>query len=143
MDQNNQLNEFINAITETKKVWLLQAMPGMFAMLEDKNGNSYVPLWSSESDAKNAATEDWANYFIEYMDFPELESWLRELGNDQINIAVSPDEEGKIIALNALDFRKWVKNYVVKPFKEEGEDDEDDLEDLYGDGWAEEWPEEK
>ena len=52
MIMENKLKQFINAILETRKVWLLEAKEGFFAMLEDNDGASYVPLWESEELAE-------------------------------------------------------------------------------------------
>lgn len=132
----NELEQFINAIQETRKIWLLQAMEGMFAMLEDSNGNWYVPAWETEEKAMKAATGDWAGYHVTEMGFSELKHWLRELSRDEIDIAVSPEKDGQITAIASANFRKWVEQYADDSYKEE--DDEDDDFD-YGDGWAEEW----
>ena len=132
----NELEQFINAIQDTRKVWLLQAMEGMFAMLEDSNGNWYVPAWESEDKAAQAASGDWSGYHVTEMGFSELKHWLGELSRDEIDIAVSPVKDGQITAIASANFRKWVEQYADNSYKEE-DDDEDDFD--YGDGWAEEW----
>lgn len=132
----NELEQFINAIQDTRKVWLLQAMEGMFAMLEDSNGNWYVPAWESEDKASQAASGDWSGYHVTEMGFSELKHWLGELSRDEIDIAVSPEKDGQITAIASANFRKWVEQYADNSYKEE-DDDEDDFD--YGDGWAEEW----
>lgn len=132
----NELEQFINAIQDTRKVWLLQAMEGMFAMLEDSNGNWYVPAWESEDKAAQAASGDWSGYHVTEMGFSELKHWLGELSRDEIDIAVSPEKDGQITAIASANFRKWVEQYADNSYKEE-DDDEDDFD--YGDGWAEEW----
>ena len=90
----NKLEIFINAILETKKVWLLEAKEGFFAMLEDNDGASYVPLWESEELASKAAQGDWEGYTVADMGFSELIHWLKELAADEIDIAVSPMADG-------------------------------------------------
>ena len=132
----NELEQFINAIQATRKVWLLQAMEGMFAMLEDSNGNWYVPAWESEDKAAQAASGDWSGYYVTEMGFSELKHWLGELSRDEIDIAVLPEKDGQITAIASANFRKWVEQYADNSYKEE-DDDEDDFD--YGDGWAEEW----
>lgn len=129
----NILETFTSAILETRKVWLLQAMEGMFAMLEDSDGNSYIPVWQSEELAKNAAVEDWENYSVTEMGFSELVVWLKELSQDEIDIAVAPEKDGEITAIASANFRKWVKPYADDSYKEEKEDDDDDFD--YGEGW--------
>ena len=132
----NNLETFLNAILETRKVWLLQAREGFFAMLEDNSGDSYVPIWESEAMALKAAKGDWEGYTVTDMGFSELEHWLKELANDEIDIAVSPEKEGEVTALSSANFRKWVKQYSDNSYKEE-DDDDDDFD--YGEGWAEPW----
>lgn len=108
-------------------------MEGMFAMLEDSDGNSYIPVWQSEELAKNAAVEDWENYSVTEMGFSELVVWLKELSQDEIDIAVAPEKDGEITAIASANFRKWVKPYADDSYKEEKDDDDDDFD--YGEGW--------
>lgn len=135
----NKLEQFINAILETRKVWLLEAKEGFFAMLEDNSGDSYIPIWESEELAQKAAQGDWEGYTVTTMGFSELAQWLKELANDEIDIAVAPEAEGEITAIPSHKFRTWLKPYDDRSFKDK--DDEADLDDDfdYGDGWAEPW----
>ena len=136
----NKLENFINAILETRQVWLLEAKEGFFAMLEDSEGDSYVPVWESEESAKKAAQGDWSGYTVTTMGFSELQQWLKELANDEIEIAVAPEADGEITAIPSTKFRNWLKPYDDHSYKEK--DDESDLDDDdfdYGDGWAQPW----
>ena len=130
-----RLEQFINTIRETRKVWLLQAREGFFAMLEDSDGDSYVPIWESEESAKKAAQGDWEGYTVADMGFSELKHWLKELAIDEIDIEVAPEQDGEIMALASANLRKWLEPYADNSYKEE--DDDDDFD--YGDGWAESW----
>ena len=143
---------FLNAILETRRVWLLEAREGFFAMLEDNHGNSYIPVWENEESALNNAAGDWAGYTTTYMGFSELEHWLKELAQDEIDVAVSPEKEGEITALASANFRKWVKQYSDNSYKEPDEEEEEDESNIvetqygpddkafdYGDGWAQPW----
>jgi hypothetical protein len=132
----NKLEQFLKAILETRKVWLLEAKEGFFAMLEDNNGVSYVPLWESEELAAKAAQGDWAGYTTTSMGFSELQHWLKELASDEIDIAVSPEKDGEITAIPSYKFGKWLKPYDDHSYKEQ-DDEEDDFD--YGDGWAQPW----
>lgn len=132
------LETFLDKIAETRKVWLLEAMTGMFAMLEDADGNSYIPVWETEELAKKAAKEDWDSYEVTEMGFSELAVWLKELSRDEIDIAVSPEKDGEIMAIASSNFRKWVKPMADDSYKEES-DDEDEEDFDYGEGWAEKW----
>ena len=96
-----KLEQFINAIRESRKVWLLQAREGFFAMLEDNDGNSYIPLWATEESASKAAQGDWEGYTVSDMGFSELKHWLKELASDEIDIAVAPEQDGEIMALSS------------------------------------------
>lgn len=135
----NTLESFLDAISETRKVWLLEAMTGMFAMLEDSDGNSYIPVWESESLAAKAAVEDWADYKVTEMGFSELAVWLKELSRDEIDIAVSPEKDGQITAIASANFRKWVKPLADDSYQEESDDVNEDDDFDYGEGWAEKW----
>jgi len=131
-----KLEQFINAIRESRKVWLLQAREGFFAMLEDNDGNSYIPLWATEESASKAAQGDWEGYTVSDMGFSELKHWLKELASDEIDIAVAPEQDGEIMALSSAKMRKWIEPYADNSYKEE-DDEEDDFD--YGEGWAEPW----
>ena len=133
------IEPFLETLSETHRVWLLEAMDGMFAMLEDNDGNSYIPVWESEDLARNAAVEDWADYKVTEMGFSELAVWLKELTRDEIDIAVSPEKDGEIIAIASAKFRQWVKPQADDSYHEE--EDEEDLDDGYdyGEGWAQPW----
>ena len=133
----NTLESFLESIAETREVWLLEAMTGMFAMLEDAEGNSYIPVWASEAAAKQAAVEDWSDYEVTQMGFSELAVWLKELSRDEIDIAVAPERDGEIMAIASANFRKWVKPLADDSYHEEPDDEEDDYD--YGEGWAEPW----
>ena len=133
-----RLEQFINTIRETRKVWLLQAREGFFAMLEDNDGNSYIPLWATEESAIKAAQGDWEGYTVSDMGFSELKHWLKELASDEIDIAAAPEKDGEIMALSSANMRKWIEPYADNSYKEKEEDDDDDDFD-YGDGWAQPW----
>ena len=133
----NTLESFLDVISETREVWLLEAMTGMFAMLEDADGNSYIPVWESEASAKKAAVEDWSDYEVTQMGFSELAVWLKELSRDDIDIAVAPEKDGGIMAISSANFRKWVKPLADDSFQEFDDDLDDEYD--YGDGWAEPW----
>lgn len=133
----NKLEQFIASILETRKVWLLEAKEGFFAMLEDNDGESYIPLWESEDLARKAAQGDWEGYTVADMGFSELGSWLKELATDEIDIAVSPEADGEITAIPSYKFRNWLKPYDDHSYKEKDDEEDDDFD--YGEGWAQPW----
>ena len=143
-----KLEKFISTILEARKVWLLEAKEGFFAMLEDNDGEPYMPLWESEAAAARAAQGDWEGYTTTDMGFSELHSWLRELAADDIDIAIAPEADGEITAIPAQKFRSWLKPYDDHSFKDEEEEPgceidtkygPDDKSFDYGDGWAQPW----
>ena len=133
----NKLEQFLKAILEARKVWLLEAKEGFFAMLEDNDGASYVPLWESEELAAKAAQGDWAGYTTTSMGFSELQHWLKELAADEIDIAVSPEKDGEITAIPSYKFRNWLKPYDDHSYKDKDDENDDDFD--YGEGWAQPW----
>ena len=133
----NKLEQFLNSILESRKVWLLEAKEGFFAMLEDNDGEPYIPIWESEDKAAQAAQADWEGYTVTDMGFSELEHWLKELANDDIDIAISPESDGEITAISSAKFRAWVKPHSDNSFKDEDDDEDDDFD--YGEGWAQPW----
>ena len=133
------IEPFLETLSETHRVWLLEAMDGMFAMLEDGDGNSYIPVWESEELARNAAVEDWAEYKVTEMGFSELAVWRTELTRDEIDIAVSPEKDGEITAIASAKFRQWVKPQADDSYHEEEDDEDSDDGFDYGDGWAQPW----
>lgn len=133
------IQPFLDTISQTHQVWLLEAMTGMFAMLEDGDGNSYIPVWESEELARKAAVEDWADYKVTEMGFSELAVWLKELTRDEIDIAVSPEKDGEITAIASANFLKWVKPQADDSYHEDEDDDEPDESYDYGEGWAQPW----
>ncbi len=136
----DKLNQFIASILETRKVWLLEAKEGFFAMLEDNEGEPYIPLWESEALAENAAQGDWEGYTVTDMGFSELYHWLKELAADDIDIAVSPSSDGEITAIPSYKFRGWLKPYDDHSYKEKDDENGGDDDDFdYGEGWAQPW----
>lgn len=133
----DKLEQFIASIKETRKVWLLEAKEGFFAMLEDNDGEPYIPLWESEEQAAKAALGDWEGYTVTDMDFSELSHWLKELAADDIDIAVSPEADGEIVAIPSHKFRNWLKPYDDHSYKEKDDEADDDFD--YGEGWAQPW----
>lgn len=132
-----KLEQFLNSILETRKVWLLEAKEGFFAMLEDNEGEPYMPLWASEEAAAKAAQGDWDGYTVTTMGFSELTHWLKELSADDIDIAVAPGADGEITAIPSHKFRTWLKPYDDHSYKEKDDDNDSDFD--YGEGWAQPW----
>ena len=95
------LKNFITEVKENDLLWLLEAKPGLFAMVEDGDENSYIPVWSKESEALANISEDWEEYSVTNMNIAEFVGWMNELHEDQIGIAISTGEDGQMLPMPA------------------------------------------
>ncbi|MBR5781420.1 MAG: DUF2750 domain-containing protein [Bacteroidales bacterium] len=127
------LKNFISEVRENDTLWLLEAKPGLFAMVEDAEENSYIPVWSKESDALSNISEDWEEYSVTSMNIEEFVGWMRELDEDQIGIAISSGAEGQMFPMPALAMKQIFRGAEI--------DFEEDKklvgEDYYDEEWAE------
>ena len=127
------LKNFISEVRENDTLWLLEAKPGLFAMVEDGEENSYIPVWSQESDALSNISEDWEEYSVTSMNIEEFVGWMRELDEDQIGIAISSGEDGQMFPMPALAMKQIFRGAEI--------DFEEDKklvgEDYYDEEWAE------
>ena len=103
-----ELQKFLQTVNTIGILWLLEAKPGLFAMLEDSGGNSYIPVWASEDEAKANIGDDWESYTVTTMDIAEFITWTRELDGDDIGIAVSTGDEGKILPIPSKIMRQML-----------------------------------
>ena len=129
-----ELQKFLQTVNTNGILWLLEAKPGLFAMLEDGGGNSYIPVWASEAEAKANIGDDWESYNVTTMDIAEFITWTRELDGDDIGIAISTGAEGKILPIPSKIMRQLL-----------GGQDKTDRElvgeEFYDEEWAEPMPE--
>lgn len=129
-----EVQKFLEIVNKNGLLWLLEAKPGLFAMLEDGGGNSYIPVWASEAEAKSNIDGDWETYTVATMDIAEFITWTRELDGDEIGIAVSTGDEGKILPIPSKIMRQLL-----------GGQDKTDRElvgeEFYDEDWAEPMPE--
>lgn len=130
MDNVNQITAFLQAAEEKGELWLLEAKPGLFAMLEDGDGNSFIPVWASEEEAKSNVSDDWCDYAVTTMGVDEFVDWLNELGNDGIGIALSSSNSDSALPFPAYIMKKMFKGITEKSDK--------DLvgEEFYDEEWA-------
>lgn len=130
MDNVNQITAFLQAAEEKGELWLLEAKPGLFAMLEDGDGNSFIPVWASEEEAKSNISDDWCDYAVTTMGVDEFVDWLNELGNDGIGIALSSSNSDSALPFPAYIIKKMFKGITEKSDK--------DLvgEEFYDEEWA-------
>ena len=127
------LKQFILSVKENNNLWLLEAKPGLFAMVEDGEEKSYIPVWSSEHDALNNISDDWDGYGVTSMSLDEFLGWMNELHADNIGIAVSTAEEGQMLPIPA----KMMKQ-IFTGIEFDAEDDKKLVGEEYQD---EEWAE--
>lgn len=129
----NLLGAFIKEVKENDMLWLLEAKPGLFAMVEDGNENSFIPVWSNEKDALENASDDWEGYNVTNMNIAEFVGWMNELHSDEIGIAISTGEEGQMFPIPALS----MKQIFVGTEIDVEEDKRLVGEDYYDEEWAE------
>ena len=129
-----EIQKFLQTVNANGMLWLLEAKPGLFAMLEDGGGNSYIPVWASEDEAKANISEDWESYKVANMDIAEFITWTRELDGDNVGIAISAGNEGQIFPIPSNIMRQML-----------GGQDKSDRElvgeEFYDEKWAEPMPE--
>ncbi|MBW7847188.1 MAG: DUF2750 domain-containing protein [Bacteroidales bacterium] len=99
--EQNLFERFIAKSVENDGVWLLQAMDGMFAMVESDDFRSYLAVWDNENDAATAAVAEWEGYTAIQMELKEWIHWLNEMIEDQAWIGIAPDVQGKIFPILA------------------------------------------
>lgn len=129
-----ELQRFLQTVNQNGILWLLEAKPGLFAMLEDGSGNSYIPVWATKEDAEANIGDDWATYNVTTMEIAEFITWTRELDGDDIGIAISAGKEGQILPIPSKIMRQML-----------GGQDKSDRElvgeEFYDEEWAEPMPE--
>lgn len=129
----NELKQFILSVKENNKFWLLEAKPGLFAMVEDAEENTYIPVWSNENDALQSSNEDWESYSVTTMNIDEFVDWMRELHDDNIGIAIILGSNGQMLPIPALTMKQLFSG------AETDEDADRKLvgEEFYDEDWAE------
>ena len=132
MNNIELLKVFIAEVKENDNLWLLEAKPGLFAMVEDADENSFIPVWSKEKDALDNANEDWDEYNVTNMNIAEFVGWMNELHADNIGIAISSGNEGQMFPIPA----KMMKQFFVGA-DVDVEEDKRLVGEFYDDEWAE------
>lgn len=88
MDQQ-LIDYFFEQCIGEGQVWLLQADDGMFAIVEDADGTSILPMYATQALAMESAVDDWADYKPEVMPLRELIQWLAEMADDDMYVAIA------------------------------------------------------
>ena len=127
------LQNFISEVRENDMLWLLEAKPGLFAMVEDGDENSYIPVWSSEAEAVANISEDWEEYSVTNMNIAEFVGWMNELHEDEIGIAISTGEGGQMLPMPAKMMKQLFNGMAIN-----AEEDKKLVgEEYYDEDWAE------
>lgn len=126
------LKNFISEVRQNDLLWLLEAKPGLFAMVEDGNENSYIPVWSNEADAVSNISDDWEEYSVTSMNIDEFVGWMRELHEDEIGIAISTSDGGQMLPIPALSMKQLFVGADV-----DVEEDKKLVGEHYDEDWAE------
>lgn len=126
------LKNFISEVRQNDLLWLLEAKPGLFAMVEDGNENSYIPVWSNEADAVNNISDDWEEYSVTNMTIDEFVGWMRELHEDEIGIAISTGNGGQMLPIPALSMKQLFVGADI-----DVEEDKKLVGEHYDEDWAE------
>lgn len=129
-----ELQQFLQTVNINGILWLLEAKPGFFAMLEDGNGRSYIPVWATKEEAEANIGDDWENYAVATMDIAEFITWTRELDSDDIGIAISTGVEDQILPMPSKIMRQMLGG-------QDRSDRELVGEEFYDEEWAEPMPE--
>jgi hypothetical protein len=126
------LKQFVSTVRENDNLWLLEAKPGLFAMVEDGEENSYIPVWCDEQNALDNISDDWEDYNVTSMNVKEFLGWMNELHEDNIGIAISAGEGGQMFPLPA----KMMKQLFAGMEIDAEEDRKLVGEDYYDEEWA-------
>ena len=113
MTDSERFEQFIKTVSSTEQIWLLQANDGLFAMVEDSEGVSYLPVWSSQLACAEASKEEWSDYSVETMPINEFINWCKELAEDEVKLGIEPDNNGRLLPIEATvfsDILKQLKN---------------------------------
>ena len=108
LPDNDRYRYLLNHMIKQREVWLLKERDGFFAMFEDNQNQSYIPIWPDQKAAQEFTTEDWQGYLPDKMGLGEFLSWLDELKTDQIFIGAFPNTSMKSLAIDPLDFKKQI-----------------------------------
>jgi hypothetical protein len=95
----------IDSILQSRKIWMLQAEDGSFAMFEDNSGQSYVPVWPDKEMTEPFAVDDWEGYIPASMGLGEFLDWMNELKKDGIMIGAFPDSNMQSLSVDPLAFK--------------------------------------
>ncbi len=136
------LRQFILTVRENDNLWLLEAKPGLFAMVEDGEENSYIPVWSSEQEALGNISDDWEEYNVTNMSIDEFVGWMNELHEDNIGIAISSGNEGQMLPVPAKTMKQLFKGADINVEEDKKLVGEEYYDEEWAEGIPDNWEEE-
>ncbi|HBS86603.1 MAG: hypothetical protein A2W91_20510 [Bacteroidetes bacterium GWF2_38_335] len=110
MGDNERYAFLIESAVKNREIWLLKATEGMYAMLEDDNGNQYIPVWPEMKAAADYANDGWEDYTTDRMGIGEYLEWMNELDEDKILVAAFPITGKPIIPINPKVIKEHISN---------------------------------
>lgn len=136
------LRQFILTVRENDNLWLLEAKPGLFAMVEDGEENSYIPVWSSEQEALGNISDDWEEYNVTNMSIDEFVGWMNELHEDNIGVAISSGNEGQMLPVPAKTMKQLFKGADINVEEDKKLVGEEYYDEEWAEGIPDNWEEE-
>ena len=134
------LKNFISEVRENSMLWLLEAKPGLFAMVEDAEENSYIPVWANEKAALDNVSDDWEGYNVTNMSIDEFVGWMNELHADEIGIAISAGE-GQMLPVPAKMMKQLFTGAEVDVEKDRNLVGEEFYDEEWSEGIPDNWEE--
>ena len=110
LDGPARFKHFVSRVADWEKVWGLRSDSG-WASVGDDDGNSGFPVWPHPQYAAACATGEWAENQPALIGVHEfVESWLRNMANDRVKVAVFPTPKMKGVVVEAGDLRQILQD---------------------------------
>ncbi len=103
-----KLASFLENVKNNQQLWALQDTDREGWVVLDSEQYEEVdcmPLWSTESAAKENCVDEWADYLVTEIPVSEwLEYWVTMFQEEPIMIGLDLEAEGEAVELSLLDF---------------------------------------
>lgn len=106
LPDEDRFRYLINSMVKHRELWLLKEREGFYAMFEDDEARSYIPIWPDQESAAFFATDDWEGYLPDRMGIGEFLSWLDELKQDEIFIGAYPNTSMQSLSVDPVNLKK-------------------------------------
>ena len=104
------LTTFVNQVEETQQFWGLADQNGEDWVVCDSaqfEETDVLPVWSSESDAKNHCVDEWQNYQPQLITLKEfMEFWVDSLNEDGVMVGINWVLEGECPEIDPIELAK-------------------------------------